>query len=85
MEALHILWRRQVKALVVYEPIVIFAVDQVVRLMPYIILGQVEEISDAIRLFANEVAVSAALVISRQYAKFGKAGNPYSSFLSSSM
>lgn len=39
-------------------PVIILAVDQVVQLLTVAVVGQVEEVADAVRLFANVVADS---------------------------
>src|SRR5690606_8124263 len=56
VEQLLVVLEREVQVRVVDVPVVIFAIDQVVRLLSCLVLCRIKEVSDTVRLFANVVA-----------------------------
>jgi len=58
MEGLQIVGQGKMQVSLVDPPVIVLAVDQVVSLIPVVVLCQVEEVADAVRLFAYVVAVA---------------------------
>lgn len=57
MKGLNVVWHGEVHAVAREEPVVVFAVDQVLDFLSFFVDGQVEEVANAVGFFADIVAL----------------------------
>lgn len=58
MEGRWVALQGKVQVSLVDPPVIVLTIDEVVRFAPFVVVGQVEEVADAIGLFANVVTVN---------------------------